>query len=55
MDRNDSKNKSLRYLHIAYNYYYHNPIRPIPCVSKDAVIPITLKARAIVVNVRTPT
>ena len=34
---------------------YHNAIRPIPCVSKDALIPITLKARAIVVNVRTST
>lgn len=55
MDRNDSKNDSLLYLHIAYNYYYHNLTRPIPCVAKDALIPLTLKVRTIVANVRTST
>lgn len=54
-DRNDSKHESLLYLHIAYNYYYHNLTRPIPCVAKDALIPLTLKVRTIVANVRTST
>ena len=54
-DKNDSKHESLQYLHIAYNYYYHNLTRPIPCVAKDALIPLTLKARTIVANIRTST